>query len=294
MEICAIILNYFGSAATLECINSLRKDNVLKKIVIVENSATEEERSRIEQSIGEKELICLLCPGKNLGFAGGVNFALSSPGMAAFEAFLILNNDTLVPAGTVSLLEKRLLEGDFCFVAPAIHEYTDSDSLWSNGNAYNRLTGLISQHRMSLTGTVNYLTGCCLLIRRTVFERIGLFDETFFMYGEDVDFCFRAAKMGLKYGVVSEARIFHKGSASSGNNSIFYEYHVNRGHLLLCQRLARNPQDARLCRISKLMVIFLRAFWRALKYGNLNSLRGLRMAVSDFLRGGANVSKGLQ
>ncbi len=289
MEICAIVLNYFGAADTLECLGSLLQDSVLRQIVVVENSASDEERARIESGVGEKERFRILCPERNLGFAGGVNHALSIMGVDAYDAFLLINNDTIVPSGTVRLLDKRLIEGGFGFVGPIIYQYPETSSVWSRGSQYNRYAGLVTHHRPSvLPGNLYYLTGCCLLIRSVVFERMGLFDEGFFMYGEDVEFCYRAARLGVKYGVVPEAKIFHKGSGSSGNNSLFYEYHINRGHLLLCHKLAHNYQDARLCRISKLMVISLRAFWRTLKYDNLNSLKGLRMAVSDFLRGGEN------
>ena len=285
MEICAIVLNYFGSADTLECLDSLLQDDMLRVVVVVDNSACDEERRRLEKGLGGRERIRIIHPGKNLGFAGGVNFALSWLGLAAFDACLILNNDTLVPPGTVSLLEQGLLEGDFGLVAPAIYNYPETDSVWSNGNAYHRFTGLISHHPLRMPGNLYYLTGCCLLIRRVVFERIGLLDESFFMYGEDVEYCYRAARHGLKYGVVPEAKIFHKGSGSSQNNSLFYEYHLNRAHLLLCERLARTSAEARLCGLSKMAVISLRAFWRVFRYGNLNSLRGFRKSVAEFLRG---------
>ena len=281
MEICAIILNYFGHSDTIACAESLLEDESPEQIVIVENSANQEEQGKIESRFFDRKRIRMLCPGKNLGFAGGVNFALSSIGISAFEAFLILNNDTLVPASTVRHLERRLSSGDFGFVAPIIYDYPEASLIWSKGNYYNRFTGLISDLPLvSMPGNLYYLTGCCLLIRSTVFETIGLFDEAFFMYGEDVEFCFRAAKRGLKYGLVPEAKIFHKGSGSSINNSLFYEYHMCRSHLLLCGKLARDPKDLWINLIVKLVMLSLRAVWRALRYGNLNSLQGLRLSMS--------------
>lgn len=285
MEICAIVLNYFGAADTLECLGSLLQDSVLRQIVVVENSASDEERARIKSGVGEKEWFRILCPERNLGFAGGVNHALSILGVDAYDAFLLINNDTIVPTGTVRLLEERLIEGGFGFVAPSIYQYPEISSVWSRGSQYNRYAGLVTNHRLSvLPGNLYYLTGCCLLIRSGVLKKIGLFDESFFMYGEDVEFCYRAARHGLKYGVVPEAKIFHKGSRSSQNNSLFYEYHLNRAHLLLCERLARTSAEARLCGLSKMAVISLRAFWRVFRSGNLNSLRGFRKSVAEFLR----------
>jgi N-acetylglucosaminyl-diphospho-decaprenol L-rhamnosyltransferase len=285
MRICAIVLNHFGFSDTVECVESLLEDNNLEQIVIVENSAREEEQRQLGSHFSDRKRVRILPPGENLGFAGGVNFALNSIGVSALDAFLILNNDTLIPTGTVGCLEGRLRNGDFDFVAPVIYRYPETGLVWSKGNYYNRYTGLISHQRLRfLPGNFYYLTGCCLLIPSAVFETIGLFDETFFMYGEDVEFCFRAAKQGLKYGLVPEARIYHKGSGSSANNSLFYENHVNRSHLLLCSKLARTPEEARTILVLKLTLMSLRAIWRVLRYGNLNSLKGLRLSMSGFRR----------
>jgi N-acetylglucosaminyl-diphospho-decaprenol L-rhamnosyltransferase len=284
MRICAIVLNYYGYFDTVECVESLAENESLEQIAIVENSASQEERSKIERRFFGREQIRIIYPEKNLGFAGGVNFALNSIGISAFEAFLILNNDTLVPASTVRHLERRLSSGDFGFVAPMIYDYPEASLIWSKGNYYNHFTGLISDLPLVfMPGNLYYLTGCCLLIRSAVFETIGLLDEAFFMYGEDVEFCFRAAKRGLKYGLVPEAKIFHKGSGSSISNSLFYEYHMCRSHLRLCGKLARDPKDFRISLILKLVMLSLRAVWRALRYGNLNSLQGLRLSMSGLI-----------
>jgi N-acetylglucosaminyl-diphospho-decaprenol L-rhamnosyltransferase len=285
MKICAIVLNYYGFFDTVECVESLLGNESLEQIVIVENSANQEEQGKIESRFFDRKRIKIHCPGKNLGFAGGVNFALNSIGVSAFDAFLILNNDTLIPTGTVGFLEGRLRNGDFDFVAPVIYRYPETDLIWSQGNYYNRYTGVLSRHRVGfLPGNIYYLTGCCLLIRGAVFETIGLFDEAFFMYGEDVEFCFRAAKRGLKYGLAPEAKIFHKGSESSGNNSLFYENHINRSHLLLCSKLAHTCGEAMMSWVLKLILMSLRAIWRVFRYGNLNSLQGLRLSMSGFRR----------
>jgi N-acetylglucosaminyl-diphospho-decaprenol L-rhamnosyltransferase len=283
MRVCAILLNYFGFCDTVQCVESLLADDGLEQVVVVDNSSNEDERNKLEHALLHRGRIRILGPSRNLGFAGGVNFGLNAVGTAEFDAFLILNNDTLVPAGTVRCLETRLNDGDFDFVAPAIYNYPDINQMWSNGNNYNRFTGLISQYPyMSIPGDFYYLTGCCLLIRSQVFNKIGFFDEGFFMYGEDVEFCFRAGEHGFKYGLVPEARIFHKGTESSGSNSLFYEYHITRSHLLLCNKLARSSDEKRFSFSLKLFVLSLRAFWRALWYGNANSLRGLCLAFSDF------------
>jgi GT2 family glycosyltransferase len=282
MRICAIILNHFGFTDTVGCVESLLKSNGLGHIVVVENSVSEEELNGLETRLLGRGPVAILCSEKNLGFAGGVKFALNAIGISNFDAFLILNNDTLVPQDTVTCLETRLNNGGFDFVAPSIYSYPETSVMWSDGNYYNRFTGLISHcPLLVMSNSIFYLSGCCLLIRSGVFQSIGYFDEAFFMYGEDVEFCYRATRKGLKFGLVPEARIFHKGSGSSGNNSLFYEYHTCRSHLLLCSKLARSPKEERCSWFLKLIVMSMRSIWRVFRFGNFNSLRGLRRAVSE-------------
>jgi len=66
---------------------------------------------------------------------------------------------------------------------------------------------------------VDYVSGCCMMIKREVFERIGFFDEEFFLYYEDVDFCLRAKKAGFKTFVLPSASVVHKLSVSVGKGS---------------------------------------------------------------------------
>ena len=282
MEICAVILNYFGHSDTIACVESLLAQDGLSRIVIVENSCCSTELTALTETYVGNELVQILPAGKNLGFAGGVDFALESIGIGSFDAFLILNNDTIVPSGVVRTLAESLCERNFDLVAPTIYSYPDTRRIWSKGNYYNRLTGFITIHPIvHLPFSFYFLTGCCLLIRASVFHAVGLFDRFFFMYGEDIEFCFRVSSRGFRLGCISDAAIFHKGSESSGHNSSFYEYHMNRSHLFLCSKLARTPKEANVSLIFKTVTLTLRAMWRTLRYGNANALYGLRLAVAE-------------
>jgi GT2 family glycosyltransferase len=84
-----------------------------------------------------------------------------------------------------------------------------------------------------------YLTGCCLLAPRAVWERVGLLDERYFIYAEDADWCLRARAAGYRLLFVPTGRLWHKVSAASGAASPFKIYHRLRANWTLWSRHAR-------------------------------------------------------
>jgi hypothetical protein len=82
----------------------------------------------------------------------------------------------------------------------------------------------------------DFLTGCCLLVRKDIFEKIGLFDESYFLYYEDADLCLRAQKAGYIMIVSPESVIWHKISQSVKPESKTYHYYTNRNNLLFVKK----------------------------------------------------------
>ncbi len=143
------------------------------------------------------------------------------------------------------------------------------------------MTGSVRCH--TLRGDFHYLTGCCLLVRREVFEAVGLMDEAFFMYGEDVEFNFRAKKRGFRIGLVQEAVIYHKVSASARPNSYFYEYAMNLGHMLLTAKLAKSASQKVVHHAVKTLSLSARAVVRTLRHGNSIAIQGYAQALRRFM-----------
>ncbi|MGV7222921.1 MAG: glycosyltransferase family 2 protein [Nitrospinales bacterium] len=282
MKICGVVLNYFGLEDTITCVQALVNQNELKKIIIVENSANITELSILKNIFKNDGQVEILEPSQNLGFSGGVNLAVNSVLDSGFDAFLLLNNDTLVPSNTVKHLAKGLIDNGFDMASPIIYCYPEKHKVWAKGYFYNRFVGLITQRNISfIPGTTFYLSGCCILIRHKVFKDIGLLDTSFFMYGEDVEFCFRAVQKDFRIGIVDKAYIYHKGNVSSQFNSLFYEYHINRCHFLLCNKLYKNKMEQRLSFIIKIFSLAMRALLRSYKYKNSNAILGYKQAIVE-------------
>ncbi len=127
---------------------------------------------------------------------------------------------------------------------------------------------------------VDYITGCCLLIKRQVIEKIGLLSEDYFLYYEDVDWCLRAKKAGYDCGLVANAKIYHKQSRSAGEFSYPYIYYHSRNGLILGNRFGLKP------------IVYLISFWIILKQMikliigfRRNWVKPVMKGVWDFWRG---------
>ena len=274
MKVCAIVLNYFGHEETIACINRLTSQP-LAKIVALENSGSEDEKQILATAFTETPIVEIISSKKNLGFAGGVNYALKQTIPDKFDAFLIMNNDTLPPSDLIEKLIKGTESFSLDLASPVIYNHPEQEKLWSKGNYYNIWTGLLTARPNSLLpGDFFYLTGCCLLIRTKVFETMGLFDKDFFMYGEDMEFCFRAVQNGFKTGIVPDAKIYHKTGSSAVHNSFFYEHHINRSHFLLGNKLCLSFKACLFSQGLKTVLLAMRAILRTLRYKNLNALKG--------------------
>ena len=83
---------------------------------------------------------------------------------------------------------------------------------------------------------VDYITGCCMLIKREVVEKIGLMDEDYFLYFEDVDWCLKARRAGYKCVLASNSKIWHKVSQSTKEGSFSYIYYHTRNGLLMAKK----------------------------------------------------------
>lgn len=184
---------------------------------------------------------------KNRGFAGGNNIGIKKALEMGADYILLLNNDTIVePDFLKKLVEAGEKDEKAGILGPVIYEYgtnpsaSEAGKIHFAGGKINRLytKGIHIQSTKCQIQTTDYITGCCLLIKREVIEKIGLMDEDYFLYCEDVDWCIKARKAGYKCVVVSAAKIWHKVSSSTKEFSFSYIYYHARNGLLLARRNA--------------------------------------------------------
>lgn len=235
-----IVLNFNGKDQTLTCLKSLQKlqiANYKLQIVVVDNGSTdgsvEEIEKRYEDLSTGKAGIKILRNEENLGFAGGNNVGIKYALEKGADYIIVLNNDTVVPENFLDILNN-----DADIVGPVIKFKRDGRWIYDYGGYLNWWIGRPKHYelphytRHSTPYTIHYLSGCCLAIKRSVFEKIGLFDEKYFLYFEDLDFCLRAQKAGFKIALDPKVVIFHKLGGSTGRWSKTSIYHNLRSNLL--------------------------------------------------------------
>ncbi len=223
-KVAIIILNWNGLNDTIECLESLKKITYPNyEVIVVDNGSENNEGTILQAKYGN--FIEVIKNKENRGFAEGNNIGIKKALEKGVDYILLLNNDTVVSADFLNILvdyaEKHKNLGS---VGPKILYY-NLDKIWFNGGKLwwwlgfaKHLEKLKANEKSSIRFPlgVDFITGCCILIKKEVLERVGLLDPIYFINFEDVDWCFRAMKMGYKNVVIPQAVIWHKVSASLG------------------------------------------------------------------------------
>lgn len=281
----ALILHFRNSELTASCLDALVAEGLLRTVVVDNSEDGGDSLHALRPRLGELSAmgaeIVLVEPGRNLGFSAGINLAMRS----ARQHFgptdvLVLNNDARLMRGSLRSLRGRLASATArSVIAPVIRS---PDGTEIRGAWYQRLLGLYSLR--PVPGCVRYLSGCCLAVPMQMCSE-PLFDETYFFYGEDVDLSARLARMGVRLEVDDSALVEHAATSSSRNGSLFYEYHMNRAHLLLASRLNHGAVAVIIAIFGRLLTLPLRAAIRTVRFRALTPWHGLALAVVDVARG---------
>ena len=241
MRILGIIVNYRTSELALRAARTLLDDLPGlpgSSVVVVDNDSGDGSYERLCAGVREhgiEDRVRVRASDHNGGLGYGINLALAAAlaEPAPPDAFFILNSDAFPEPGCVGKLVHCLDAHPRCGIAGSLVHGVDGalhtttfrfPSIVGEFNANLRLglfTRLIGEGRVQAIPTpnettrVDWLAGCSMLVRREVFERVGLFDEGFFLYYEETDLCRRAAREGFETWFVPEAAVAHVGSAST-------------------------------------------------------------------------------
>lgn len=232
-----IIVNWNGEEVIKSCLVALEKITYTnKEVIVVDNNSSDQST----KTIAKFPKVKLIHSKENLGFAGGNNLGLT---YASGEFILLLNSDTVVTENFLSelisslqkdeklgVVQPKIVFKDEASRSPLINsigaDFTTTGFLYylgyrkkANDDKYNHDAYIFSAY------------GACMLIRKKVIEEVGLFDEKFFMYFEETDFCMRVWLAGWKIKYISNVTIFHEGGVSSkkfGVDKIYFHSFKNR------------------------------------------------------------------
>lgn len=266
----AITIHFRKPTLTAQCIDSLLADG-WAPILVWDNS---EDDGRSLQTLtarySEDSRVRLVDNPTNLGFGKGINAALAELGRRGYAGpVLLINNDARVMPGMREALYAPLrnINGQ-ALVAPRLRQ----GGIEQGWLYYQPWLALVTQRK--LPGSFSYLSGCCLLVRREDNAQ-PLFDEDFFMYGEDVELSWRMRREGGALVLLDQTWVEHEGSASSGQASEAYERFLVGSHWVLTRKLTSAGWVGWVMCGTKLPALVTRACLRALRYRSLLPLKAL-------------------
>lgn len=257
LHVSIILINYNSSEDTIECLESLVKvkaSNCKHTIIVVDNASKDvfELPAALQQFN-----IDVVRSDANKGFTGGNNLGIYY-GIEKYNSdyVLLLNNDTTVDPDFLRTLVKTA-ESDpkIGMVGSKIYFYTGREYhtnsykkeelgkiIWYAGGsidwnhlaAFHRGVDEVDRGQFNSQTESDFATGCSVLIKREILEKIGTFDKRFFLYLEDVDWSVRVSKAGYRVAFCPESLVWHKNAGSSGGSgSKTQEYYQTRNRFLL-------------------------------------------------------------
>lgn len=289
-KISIIILNWNGLPDTLECLKSLKKiDYENYEVVVVDNNSSGEDVKIIREEFGNfvKEIIV---SKDNLGFSGGNNLGIKYSLNEGADFILILNNDTIVESNFLGkLLEIFNKDEKIGIAAPQINYYDNPEIVWTIGGKISKIRGsgfaYSNKNENEIEKKekiVTFASGCCLLIKKEVFEKVGLFDEKFFLYVEDTDLCYRTCKAGYKIIVSPNSKIYHKvGNSTAEDLKQLPLYYTTRNRLYFAKKNFHGFYFV------TIMYIFTTMLYKAflwLVMGKTKYIFSVKQAFSDFIK----------
>lgn len=214
-----IVLSYYGADDTMNCVASLVDGNSDAHVVVIDNGSFDGVVDRVRSRWPQVEIIQ---NPRNLGFAGGMNVGIRHAMCAGAQTITVLNNDTVVADGVTARL--AAIAADGVAVSPEIRYLADPEQVWFAGGVLDVETSLarhLSEQEISEIPPDPYglrrceiLAGCCVTASRETWDRVGLFDERYFLNFEDSDWSLRAEAAGVRLVVDTTVCVQHKVSAS--------------------------------------------------------------------------------
>ena len=242
-RITAIIVNWNLAEETTRCLDSLQANSIACRVLVVDNGSRDGSVAALKQRFPEIQALAL---PENLGFGRACNLAIQQAlTLQDCRYIFLLNNDASVSERALEhLLQAAEAHQSAGILGPKIYHRQPADKIWYAGA--RRRQGVlaaetigrsqIDRGQFESVQVVDYVFGAAMFVRRQVFETIGLFDEGYFLYLEDLDFCLRAQDAGFDLLFVPQAHIWHTVSASTANDLPTRRYHQIQSTVLFLRK----------------------------------------------------------
>lgn len=248
-----VILNYEHSEDTLRCLETLGHSTYRNVFpVVVDNGSSQDARALLERELTREEYIQA---GENLGYAAGNNLGIRALLRRDVDAIWVLNPDTTLEPDTLEhLVSSMFRRPGVGIVGPRIfYSGSNPPTLWFDGADIDWTRAGATSHRnmgrkesevpTQWPFATDYVTGAAMLVRRQVFEDVGLIPEDYFLYYEETDFNVRAKQAGWNLCVEPRSRMWHARRSQGKTPQPYYVYYLIRNRLLFGSRFTRASHD---------------------------------------------------
>jgi len=228
-SVIGVVTVTFNSGAVIRgFMDSLLKQTYTEFILYVIDNASTDETVQCLSDYKDPRII-VVSNTTNVGVAEGNNVGIRAALRDECKSVLLINNDTSFNSDLLSQLSAGLERYQSDMVVPKIFYFDEPDKIWCAGGYFARIRGSAGHFgedckdhgQFDRSRMVLYAPTCCMLIKKDVFERIGLMDANYFVYFDDADFCYRAYRAGIKLFYVSSACLLHKVASLTGIESDF-------------------------------------------------------------------------
>lgn len=258
-HVLVVLVNYKRPCDTIACLSSVSQSTGVRLTVAVADNSPEHSGAKIEdagRSIfgGNFHILKIF---NNIGFAGGNNacIKLARDLRLDVDFFWILNNDTTVLSNCLEEMLKKFsrLDGKIGICGSTLVYHHNQKTVQAyGGSIYRPLTGTMQEvgngntwpahvDEAEIESKLSYICGASMLVSAQFMKDVGLMEEDYFLFYEEIDWCTRAKKLGYKLGYASKAVVYHKEGASIGTGvgakrSLLAEYYGMRNKLKVTRR----------------------------------------------------------
>lgn len=237
-----IIVNLNRKDEVLACLASVMESSYINfEILVVDNNSTDGSIGAIHNNYPE---VKITQNSKNLGFTGGNNIGIQYFINRNVDYFFLLNNDSVVEPSTLSSLVNVAIKfPEAGFIGAKIIAKEDRKTilhaggfLTVGGKSIHRGLGLIDTGQFNNIDEVDFVSGCGFMVSGKAISRIGVLDENYFAYHEEIDWCYRGKQAGYKVLFNPDAKVYHPDTRQRDVNSAFVTYYIARNSLLFAKK----------------------------------------------------------
>ncbi len=287
-KVAVLVLTYNGVELTRPCLLSLRASTYANlEIWIVDNASSDSTLATVRREFPEARILAL---PENLGYAGGNNAGMHAVLAEGADLIFLVNNDTRIEPDCVThLVNAHHAHPRAGMLGPMVYTFdaeprissAGGQVLWPRADAINVGMGEIDRGQYPARA-VDFINGCGLLVTRAALERAGMLDESFFMYWEETDWCWRTRQAGFEVRFESAARMYHQAPIHHRELGPSTLYYVTRNRLRFFAR--HTPWPMWPLTMYRALVGALRGIRNHQRQGRLEHARATQWAIRHALQ----------